>query len=442
MIKRSRLSQQAKAKIAFWSSPHDHKTLFFSVERFFFFLTLLFIPIQLGKHFWPSFAFINGIGSDYLSPTLYITDLTVFFLIVCFICRTKAKPIFVWSKKHTTVFVLTALVLLISTLNAKSIENSLFGVAKLCEMVFFGWYIAIQKFSSYKHMLLISLVLGVSFSSVLAVAQFLLQGSAGGILYFFGERTFSAQTPGIANAALNGQLVMRPYATFPHPNVLAGYLLITVSILCGFFIRTPGRKRFLIVLAIVLGSTALFVTMSRVVILLWIVFFAAVLLYKKRVLFWIFLTGLSGLFLTPLRFRYGQDLFGSKAFQERIELITYATQLFSESLLTGVGIKNFLVSLPFVVTKPIGQPVHNIYILAAVEIGLLGLALFLWMFGKTTQRLLTIWKETLNQSTIYFIRVVPFISVCIIGLVDHYLITLQQGQLLLVLVIGLCWSDE
>src|SRR4051812_29891213 len=40
-----------------------------------YFLLLLLLPTQLGKHFWPPFAFVHGLRIDYLSPTVYLTDL-------------------------------------------------------------------------------------------------------------------------------------------------------------------------------------------------------------------------------------------------------------------------------------------------------------------------------------------------------------------------------
>src|SRR5687767_12118252 len=49
-----------------------------------FFSFLLFLPTQLGIHFWPDFSSIFGIRVDYLSPTIYLTDLLVFFLILKF----------------------------------------------------------------------------------------------------------------------------------------------------------------------------------------------------------------------------------------------------------------------------------------------------------------------------------------------------------------------
>ena len=40
-----------------------------------FSLLILLLPTQLGRHFWPSYSFVFGLKVDYLSPTLYLTDI-------------------------------------------------------------------------------------------------------------------------------------------------------------------------------------------------------------------------------------------------------------------------------------------------------------------------------------------------------------------------------
>ena len=52
------------------------------IHRILFFLLLLLLPVQLGRHFWPEFALVFGIRIDYLSPTIYLTDLLVIGILV------------------------------------------------------------------------------------------------------------------------------------------------------------------------------------------------------------------------------------------------------------------------------------------------------------------------------------------------------------------------
>src|SRR3990167_9278499 len=45
-------------------------------------LIVLLSPSQLGFHFWPRWSLVNGIKIDYLSPTIYLTDLIFLGLLV------------------------------------------------------------------------------------------------------------------------------------------------------------------------------------------------------------------------------------------------------------------------------------------------------------------------------------------------------------------------
>jgi hypothetical protein len=45
------------------------------------YIFLLLLPAQLGKHFFPNFAFISGVPIDYLAPALFLTDIIAVLLI-------------------------------------------------------------------------------------------------------------------------------------------------------------------------------------------------------------------------------------------------------------------------------------------------------------------------------------------------------------------------
>src|SRR5258708_5260679 len=109
-------------------------------------------------------------------------------------------------------------------------------------------------------------MIGIIGESILAIAQFFNQGSLNGVLYFLGERTFTATTSGIANASVSGELILRPYGTFPHPNVLAGYLLISLTLLLLYAKSYLSKDRYpkfknqkiFFGTALILGTVALF----------------------------------------------------------------------------------------------------------------------------------------------------------------------------------------
>jgi len=217
------------------------------IHRIFFFLTILLLPTQLGKHFFPDWALVLGRRIDYLSPTIFLTDITIVLTLVSWLfSQTKKLSAFshqlsdlmprYW--KLICVFLFIGLNILFST----SPIVSFYKWLKVLEFVLFGWYIVKSK-PSYSFCLTV-LCLPVFYSSLIAIAQFFLQHSIGGPLWFLGERTFDITTPGIATVQilpisilnlkfniLNTSEVLRAYATFPHPNVLGGFLAVTLPLL-------------------------------------------------------------------------------------------------------------------------------------------------------------------------------------------------------------------
>lgn len=413
-------------------------------------LVLFFLPTQLGRHFWPDFSFMSGIRVDYLSPTFYFTDILIISLFVCWFLSTPLEVKFGYLKPFHLLFskfltgsnlkklkktkinislsiVVAFIVLSLGVFLSVSPASGIYGMVKLLEFAFFGFYTAknIRNLSTVVFVFLLGIVL----ESFLAIAQFLNQGSVGSLFYFLGERTFNSLTPGIANVSLNGSLVLRPYATFSHPNVLAGYLVLSMSVI---FFSSLKRLKYPI---LSLGTVALLLTLSRAAIIVWVVVVLAGL-FKKR---WKIAAGVGvmlgiAIYVSPLGGRFILTLVDESVAQ-RLALVKAAFGMFAQSPILGVGINNFLPNLPFYL-KQAGnvfflQPVHNIFLLILTETGILGIGFSLWFLANTYKRILK------RKSVLFFVLIS---EVLFLGLFDHYFLTLQQGQLLLSFVIGLCWS--
>ena len=408
------------------------------------------MPTQLGKHFWPDFSIISGIRVDYLSPTLYLTDILILLLFIKFFSH---RLIGLWSIIFNFKLVVFAAFLLIGIFLSKSPLSGAYGLLKFLEFLFLGFYIAgdFQKFGLKNTMLLFSI--GVIFESLLAIVQYFQQSSLGSIFYFFGERTFNLLTPGIANASLNGSLVLRPYGTFSHPNVLAGYLTIAMAIvILNIKNKISKIRKIFYYLTIMIGTFALFLTLSRVAILLWLVVFGLWLIasgIKKiklkasifYILFPIFSLLLVGFVFanSSFRYRFTNINLSDESIVQRESLIRSSISMINDHPIFGVGLNNFLVNLPayqkaFSPTFYL-QPVHNLFLLIASETGIIGLGFSLWFIFATYQRII-------NQSLIHNSLFIILSSVLVLGMFDHYFLTLQQGQLLLALVFGLCWSKK
>ncbi len=350
----------------------------------FFLFFLISLPLQLGKHFWPKFSFILGLRVDYLSPTFYISDL--FIILFILIYRKKIEY------KYFKYLILISSLLLIEVLFSKEIFEGIYSFIKFMEFFLLGISLfSYFKKENYRKTLFWGLNFGVLLESAIGIFQFLKQGSIGGILYFLGERTFTASTPGIANAVINGALVLRPYATFSHPNVFAFFLFIAMALIVLNFKNQNKFGKTVAAIILVLGTFSLLLTLSRLGILLFFVFivlrfyfFLKTLVKKTIFLIGIFLTSLIIFLKTPLFYRF--SYFQTQDISQRISLLKIAWQIFLKNPVLGVGIGNFLYQIP-IFSKPRSgdiflQPVHNIYFLILSQTGLLGMIFFLFFLFK------------------------------------------------------------
>lgn len=407
-----------------------------------FFLLFLVLPFQFGKHFWPFFAYVSGIRVDYLSPTIYLSDVLVVLLIMV----TGVKKRLTFSKKFLTIFLTTILYLAITIFFSQSPMNGWYDLVKLIEYVLFGWIIA-ASCKNVTPLLFITFFIDVFLESTLAILQIVHQGALQGFWYFLGERAFSAATPGIANASINGQLVLRPYATFSHPNVFAGYLVVALLFFLVFLFTTKKIwQRILTGVVLLFGMSILLLTLSRVAIG---VFFFLAVVYSfskiKKVLPRLFLFGGMLLFalLTGGRLLIGRftDVQGYvTSFFLRDILMQVAWQMFALHPLFGIGLGNFLVLLPHFLPKTILfsflQPVHNIFLFVLAETGIVGLLLFVLLcFFALRQS----WKQRQNPLSLF--SFLSLVAILLIGMTDHYFLTLQQGQLLLTLLLGISMAS-
>lgn len=447
-----------------------------TMHRYFFYALILLLPTQLGYHFWPTWAYVFGRRIDYLSPTLFLTDILIFFTVVPWVVHQimyrlmrnpkRQIPNFkqininnyqIIKKEHAYV----AIIIVFAGLNIFFAVNHFVAVyawIKVAEFIFLGWYIVKTKPSIAVITTFFSI--GVFYASALAIAQFFLQHSAGGMMWFLGERTFTIDTPGIARFHFcqpfteSCQLLLRPYAAFPHPNVLGGFLAAVLplvifnfqfSCLAGRQAISNQTKKFRIfnIMTIVLGMIALVFTFSRSA---WMgiglgfgIAYFVISKKKKTVLiqktfaplFILLSTAFLVLFVT---FRpAGSD----ESVIVRNDLQNAAVKIWKSAPWFGSGLSNFLVRLPEVlVSRQIYflQPVHNIYLLLLSETGIVGIGVLLFLVFSFLK------NKPFLSNTAFFIP--SLAAIIVIGFMDHYFLTLQQGQLLLTIFLALLMAHN
>lgn len=389
-----------------------NRAYFKKINYFIFLLFIFLLPTQLGKHFFPSFSYLNGIRVDYLSPTIYLTDILVIFLLTL-----NFKKIATVFKNKKVLIVL--LLFLLNTLFAKNQIVALYRFVKIIEFltVFLIGRDLFKKIN--KKTVLLSLLLIGCFQIFLVVYQLVFKQSFQGLFYFFGERLLNLSIPGIAKASLNGVELLRPYGTFSHPNSLAGFFLLLY-----FFVLINNRFKnyfFLKYSVLLIYSILIFLSFSKVAIITLILLNTLFYLSNKKIkCFSCMVTRIIIPVMISLVFL--QATTDPLTVSKRIELIKNAFIIIKDNLLFGVGLGNYLIvqsGIPSKFPLFINQPVHNIFLLFISETGIFVAAVILYYF-------------------FIFFKKNPFIFLAVIltGFFDHYWLTLQQNFLLLAFIYG------
>lgn len=309
---------------------------------------------------------------------------------------------------------------------------------------------SIHLSTSYQQRTTTVILLSSSIQSLLAIVQFLLQRSPlFSLLRIIGQPNLDLQEPGISFILLRGHRFMRAYGTFPHPNVLAIYLLLVIPLFFLINLRKTGWYY----LALVLNLVALFLTFSRLA-WIWAGVLAIVLLWQKRTLLYtictqkikkcmpvIFLGTLLCLpFIFSIVFYRFYSLFtdNSITISERWLLNLAAWNMITKHPLLGVGLGNFVLVLRdydfWGISLRYQQPVHNLFLLIAAEIGLGGFFSFLALLGVSIFNLL---KKLTIATRLWQYVILSLVTIVLVAQFDHYFWDIQQGILLLGIIVGL-----
>ena len=353
------------------------------------------------------------------------------------------------------------------------------------------------------------------FHSFIGILQFITQKSVG--LYFIGESMISPEIAGVAKIIFDGERYIRAYGLFPHPNILGGFLVFSIittflfkrlfhicPVNCSTWNNLLKIKKFNVKKGIffnsifVIQAVALILTFSKSAIIglgLGCVYLfinsivpRGTMMGLKSKLFHIYpvncstwnnstgmeqfklkhllnillsrriLLGIGFVLIFFLFIKPDIHSFLTKSLDERlfhVEQLPYVN-VPRGTIMYGIGMGQFipaLKSLPNILPWQI-QPIHNVFILIASELGIIGLFVFLWFLYKlfhlpcrqtgveqfvknnilqqskvtmSTQRD-TITERLCLIKTHFKSILIAFIFIM---LFDHYFWTIQQGQIFL-----------
>lgn len=411
---------------------------------------IFFLPSNVFLTFPTGAEYVGGLRVDYLIPKLFLTDLVVMAIIVSFLIwkRHRVRPLCTQLCQTTHrwwLIILTSIIILfilrqffapIPLISSSTLTRLVFGS---CLMLI----IANVREHISRTVLIWTLSVTVLFQAGISWYQWVSQTSVAGF-HFLGEPNLSHPL-GLAKSVWFGQERIIPYGTTAHPNVLAGVIAVyTVAILMQLF--TKKRTNPELALGIILGGISITTigllqsVSAMLAIAVGLAILAsskllakreATLLYVKAWQFWFVVVTTSVicavfLFATSLVAVKNDSVF------RRAILNSAAIELVMKQPLLGTGLSNFTNSLDHAVSRekvivPFLQPAHNIFILSLAEVGLLGFCALVALAQLVRQ------TQIDDMKLGWFSRKIPLLYLVLlpIAVLDHYLLTIQSGLLLL-----------
>ncbi len=426
--------------------PIEHK-----YDKLFRVFSLALIPKELGV----SLSYNKKIY-------FYISDLVVMalFFMGLFLFRIRLKSFF--GDPLWVVFLCAVLSIIISPFSNYPIPY--FRLLQLFTPIalfsFLKSAFSNEERSKITRWIWISLSLAGLFQTGIAIAQYFHEGPLGlrllgeskqisSILVLDGSRwtldqLFSVNLPTIVK--------MRAAGTFPHANVLGGFLVL--SILSTYALIMQAKKgRFWLAMTLPFQFFAMSLTFSRSAIFGWVLaslIWFGILFYKhglqhKTIRFLAILMACSavltfGLLYQQILNRGGivnYNAFVKGSDQVRVQQQNLALEIIKQNPFFGVGYTQFSERAIDYFDKNADAQVkstapHNIFLFLACETGLVSVAAFIAFIG------MLLWssiKAPMTTETTTLISL--FIAFLFIGCCDFYPILFQQGKLMFFTLAGL-----
>ncbi|MFZ5364733.1 MAG: O-antigen ligase family protein [Patescibacteria group bacterium] len=429
-----------------------NKTL--KAAEWLFYLLIFILPIQTRWLYRP--ATYKDEFWEYQTRSLYGTEilfLVILVLAIIYFFQKFNLKNFIqrYRRKKLAVFSMAAAVLIaLAIINITSNDNPGFSFYKaiqfieslaLAGLIIFFLY-NFKKFSW-------ALIGSGLFQGILAIEQFLSQKVIAS--KWLGMAGQDPQVLGTSVIESGGQRILRAYGSLPHPNILAGFLVIVLLfIIYQFLEETNKKKKKFLLASFIFLFIALLVTFSRgAALALFASLLFILIIGSSKKDFWnkhksqinkiviatlLVIIGFSIVKSDLIFTRFQmQERLEVKSITERISGYQDTWRIFKQHLFIGTGPGNYTTALSKL--HPDWQvwqlqPVHNGFVLAMTEMGIILTLLFsaiaFFIVKKMIKHLKGRW---FNIEIIFSLSII--ISLIIICFFDHFLWSLHFGNLLL-----------
>ncbi len=435
------------------------------------YLLVFLLPVQTRLMISP--GIVNFGYLEYGSISLYLTDIilvALLSLLVVYLLLPKAKKfltINLFPPKVKKDYILIILALLELVVFA-SIFFAPYIVLAVYKYILFLLgaviFLIVSRGEFFDRLKLVySFLAGIFLQSILALYQFITQSTFASKL--LGLSLHDPAVPGVSVVeAYNRQGLLlrwlRSYGGLDHPNILGGVLAIGIIILVGLLvtrnkwkISEKNQRLFVIVnySLLLFFAVAMLFTFSHAAYLAAAVGVILVLLLsnschlKNKVdpksLDCGFILGFSVLFIVVWSMLFSSidvRLFNASRLeqisnQERISGYVDSLQSIASRPISCWGVGNYFISLYS--RQPqfpsyFYQPVHNVFLLVAAEIGVFGMLLFALFLG------LILWGKMLDFRN-NGVSIAILVACFIIAMVDHWFWSLHFGIFFFWLVLGI-----
>ncbi len=391
--------------------------------------------------------FINGQPFEYGRLSLYATEILLGLIMVLtlfvFVRKLKSQEL---KKNIATTkrrIILLSFGLVLVGLNTIFAISPTIAYYKLTQLI-----LAVCLF-----LLLISTTINFQRLSWTYIYAALIQSSLA--LYQFTEQKvlenkwlgMSAQDPNILGTPVvltSAGRWLRSFGSFPHPNMLAAFLIIALMLIVFLSLKFEDKKnKNKLILSFVFIFLALLTTLSKAALLGFVLFFLLALVkyrqksheYKKITRFAVLVLVVSAFFTVSypeliLKRTPNANPIEQRSYSERLNQYPEWSNIIRSNLFLGSGLGNYPLALKS--SKPeleswAYQPIHNTFLLILAETGLV-LAFFVLLLIYTYR------KNFKKHLTMYSL---PIITVFFMMLFDHFWWSFYSGLMLVAVTLAL-----